>query len=228
MARPIIGITTDVSEASGRLKADVSLLYAQRVADAGGVPVLLAPLPDLAAEHVRLCHGFVFTGGDDPHMEAFGVATDPRAKPVHPQRQAYELRLLDLLRDREPGRPVLGVCLGMQFMCLHAGGAMDQHLPDRLATHARHKNAAHEIVPCARGRAGDWLAPGQAWSNHRQGITNPGRLIVVARSGDDVIEGVMDPDRAWYVGVQWHPERTDDAKLGKGPFAHLVDVARGI
>lgn len=227
MHKPVVGITTDVVESSGRLKADVGLAYAHRVAETGGVPVLLPAIAELAEAHAELCDAVVFTGGDDPRMEPFGVATDPRVTLMHPLRQAYEMRLLELLTTR-PRTPVLGVCLGMQLMTLAAGGTMDQYMPDRVATHAMHKNAAHAVTlhaptALARDPRLAWLTRGgTVWSNHKQAMTSAGRLSVVAKADDGVIEAVMDPARRFCVGVQWHPERTDDASLGSGVFAALV------
>jgi putative glutamine amidotransferase len=205
---PIIGITTDLAD--GRHQAGVG--YAHAVRRAGGVPVLLPPVPGCAAAHLDLCDGLVLTGGDDPIMERFGCATHRKAKPVHPDRQAYELDLLDLVKTDVP---VLGVCLGMQLMCLHAGGRIDQHLPDTLATHADHWDAR------AHGVSGS-LGSGTVHSHHRQAVIDPGRLDVDARAHDGVIEAVRDSDRRFYVGVQWHPERTADPALGAALFEQLV------
>jgi putative glutamine amidotransferase len=225
--KPLVGITTDVVEASGRVKADVGLAYAQRVAEAGGIAVLLPAIPELADAHAALCDAVIFTGGDDPRMEPFGFATDPRVTLMHPARQTYEMRLLELLAAR-PQTPVLGVCLGMQLMTLASGGTMDQYMPDHVETHALHKNAAHAVTlhaPTALSRDPRlaWLAHGgTVWSNHKQAMTSAGRLSVVAKADDGVIEAIMDPARRFCVGVQWHPERTDDASLGSGVFAALV------
>ena len=67
----------------------------------------------------------MFIGGDDPRTEPFGEPTHPKATPVEPERQAFETALLEELQ-RRPGAPVLGVCLGMQMMALHAGGKLNQ------------------------------------------------------------------------------------------------------
>src|SRR3954464_13750546 len=117
--KPLVGITVDVVEEGGRVRARLNLDYAQSVAAAGGVPVLLPPIAELAAEHARRLDAFVFTGGDDVRTEAFGVPRHPEAKPVHERRQAYEVALLDALRDDRPQAPVLGICLGMQIMSVH-------------------------------------------------------------------------------------------------------------
>jgi putative glutamine amidotransferase len=49
---------------------------------------------------------------------------------------------------------------------------------------------------------------------------------VVAASEDGVIEAVDDPARAFYLGVQWHPERTALESLGQRLFEKLVEAAR--
>lgn len=208
---PIIGITTDLTDE----RHQASISYTRAVRGAGGVPVLLPPVPSCAKPHLVLCDGLVLTGGDDPIMERFGCATHPKAKPVHPDRQAHELELLD---EAPADMPVLGICLGMQFMALHAGGMIDQHLPETLGTHADHWDArAHEID--------GMLGSGIVHSHHRQAVTDPGRLEVTARAHDGVIEGVRDPRRSFYVGVQWHPERTETYDFGRALFEQLVAAA---
>jgi gamma-glutamyl-gamma-aminobutyrate hydrolase PuuD len=51
-------------------------------------------------------------------------------------------------------------------------------------------------------------------------------MIVIARSPDGVIEAIAGPDRPFYCGVQWHPERTADPRLGQGLFASLLAAAK--
>src|SRR5690606_9150013 len=157
-----------------------------------------------------------------PIMEAFGEAPHPEATPVHPQRQEYELALLEALEAR-PATPVLGVCLGMQYMTLHAGGRLDQHLPESLATADGHWERAHEVI--AEASAPAWLTSSAALSRHRQAMRGAGRLQVAARAPDGVIEAVFDPARPFYAGVQWHPERTE-GEWGVAVYRALVEAAR--
>lgn len=213
--RPLIGITADRTEK----RHQAAHAYVAMVEQAGGLPIILPCHPPLAAAHAALCDGFVLTGGDDPLMERFGEATDPRTVPVHADRQAYELALLDLLDERRRETPLLAVCLGMQFMGLHAGGRLDQHMPDNVPSHADHVgDKPHEI----RGE----LGPGIVTSHHNQALREAGRLRVIAVAHDGVIEAVDDPHRPFYLGVQWHPERTADERLGLGLFQRLVAACR--
>lgn len=214
MPQPVIGITLDLSD--HRFSARPQC--AQAVAQAGGVPVLLPCLPERAEKFVALCDGIIFTGGDDPIMETWGIPTHELAKPVAPQRQAFELALLKHIDDRQQ-IPVLGICLGMQLMGLHRGGALDQHLPSTLATADQHWGKREHSISGPLGQ-------GTVHSHHKQAITEPGQLTVVATAPDGVIEAIQDDQRPFYLGVQWHPERTNDDRFGSGLIRELVEAAR--
>lgn len=218
----IVGLTCSLDEKDARVRAT----YIRAVAQAGGVPVLLPPpgpcddpqLKETARVHLDLCHALVLTGGPDPRTERYGQPTHPAAEPLHPDRQRYEEALLAALDERRE-TPVLGVCLGMQLMALHAGGTLNQHLPDNTKTHAEHMNDnAHRVTPTA----GSPLPGGIVSSHHHQAVRDPGRLRVIARAHDGVIEAIDDPTRPFYLGVQWHPERTAEPALGLNIFRQLI------
>lgn len=206
---PVIGITADIS--GGRCQ--VSCNYVNAVVRAGGVPLILPPVEDVHS-HLNLCQGFVLSGGDDPAMELFRKSTHPQAERINPDRQKYEMKLLELLLQN-PEIPVLGVCLGMQLMALCTCGDLHQYLPDVLPTHADHwGDREHEIT-------GE-LGQGSVLSNHRQAVSDPGELQVAARAHDGVIEAVKHPYHKFFLGVQWHPERTPDPRFGDNLFKELV------
>ncbi len=226
--RPIIGIAPDVAEPRpGSVRATCALTYAQAIQAAGGWPIILPPILELIPEHLERCDGFVLTGGDDPRTEPFGVATHPKATPVHPQRQAFDTALLKAL-TASPQTPTLGVCLGMQMMALVAGGVLDQHMPESMPTADRHwNNSGHAVRATEAGSVvGGWIGSDPTVvSHHRQAVRNSGRMRVVAVSDDGVIEAIDDPDSWFFVGVQWHPERTANRGLGVGVFEDLVRAA---
>jgi putative glutamine amidotransferase len=215
VAGPVIGISADLRDGYQKLSSALT----DAVERAGGVPVILPSLPQRAAELAALCDGAVLSGGDDPIMEPWGIPTHPAATPLDPRRQEFELAFLAAL-DSRPRVPVLGICLGMQLMGLHCGATLDQHLPDTLETACLHRGRRTHPVQGALGN-------GLVHSNHDQALSDPGRLEVVARAPDGVIEGVRDPGRPLYLGVQWHPERTADPALGPGLLRMLVRAACG-
>lgn len=245
--RPLIGVTGSVDGAGVRVRRG----YVEGVSRVGGVAVGVVPVrweggavetdaegweAEAAGRVVAGLDGLVLTGGDDPVMEGFGVATDARVTRVHAARQRWELLLL---REAEAaGLPVLGVCLGMQLMCLRAGGVLDQWLLDSLGEGAYghvprdgEGDVRHGVTVCVGGSV--FGAAGDGWVNswHRQGIVDGGELRVVARSRDGLVECVDEPGLGFWVGVQWHPERmdwgtSDGARFGRGVFAGLVEAAR--
>ncbi|MGP1272686.1 MAG: gamma-glutamyl-gamma-aminobutyrate hydrolase family protein [Phycisphaerales bacterium] len=220
-SRPVvIGITTDLIEVNGIERILAGSAYANAVARAGGVPVLMAPDVGLVPAYLRVMDGFVLTGGDDPRMEPFGSTTDPRVTPVRNERQAFESALLEALGHGEKA-PVLGVCLGMQMMALHAAGVLDQWMPDSTQDHASHWERDHPVSGCHPCLP----ASGTVRSKHRQRITDPGRYTVAATAPDGTIEAIVDPDHPFRLGVQWHPERTGDSELGQALFNRLVSSA---
>lgn len=210
--RPLIGITADANAD----KFIISRSYCAMVDKAGGLPLILPCLAERAAEFVEQCDGIILTGGDDPITTHWGVPMHPKSKPIDPQRQQFELALLEQLAAMK-SKPVLGICLGMQLMGLHAGGKLNQHLPDTLATADLHWDKRAHLV------SGE-LGSGEVHSHHRQALSDAGSLRVIAMAPDGVIEAVQRDNHSFYVGVQWHPERTLKHELGFDLFRRLVDA----
>jgi putative glutamine amidotransferase len=179
---------------------------------AGGTPIpIFANDHDNPFSHLPFLQGVLLTGGGDPDTRSFGEPVHPQASLVDPKRQAFEERLLRYLHEEMPDFPTLGVCFGMQMMGLLAHGRLEQHLPDVLTEPQVHvKDHVHRV----HGLLGE----GMVTSSHHQALKDPGSLHIVSRSEDGVIEGVFAPDRRFYLGVQWHPERTHDQAMGLGLF----------
>ncbi|MBL4699986.1 MAG: gamma-glutamyl-gamma-aminobutyrate hydrolase family protein [Phycisphaeraceae bacterium] len=210
-AKPLIGIMLDNKDDSfSSNKYLTAMTYSQRVSEAGGLPVHLSQNVSLVEDYAHACDGFIFTGGNDPDTRPFGEPLHPKARLIAPERQAFELALLDTLAHAHAQKPVLGVCLGMQMMALHAGGKLEQYLPDVMANAASHANdQLHQVDMVA---SCPWVESmlcdePKVCSYHRQAVADSGKMRVVAKSPDGVIEAIDDPTRKYYIGLQWHPER---------------------
>ncbi|MEX0887283.1 MAG: gamma-glutamyl-gamma-aminobutyrate hydrolase family protein [Phycisphaeraceae bacterium] len=241
-ARPRIGIT--VGNLNPQVRADTYSLgaaYARAVVRAGGLPLILTQEPGLAEAYLDACDAFVLTGGNDPATEPFGQPTHAQARRIDPARQRFETELLAALEHR-PDVPVLGICLGCQMLALHAGGRLDQHLPETLGDEAAATHQGNRLHPVELhdwpldglqavgfGDTGGDGGGGGVVSSHHQAVVDPGRLRVVANAPDGVIEAVHDPGRPFYLGVQWHPERacadTSAPRLTRDLFEALVLAA---
>ncbi|MFO0681187.1 MAG: gamma-glutamyl-gamma-aminobutyrate hydrolase family protein [Sandaracinus sp.] len=223
--RPLVGISPD--REVGAVRASIGDAYLEAIVKAGGLPTVLAHDASLIPEYVASLDAFVIPGGDDPELERFGITTDPRARRMSPVRQAFDLALLDALAKEAPEKPVLGICLGMQLMALHAGGTLDQFLPDVLEDATVHaEDRVHPVIACAESAALDLGGPATVVSRHRQAVRDPGRVRAIARAPDGVLEAIDDPARRFYLGIQWHPERTADERAGLRVYERLVAAAR--
>jgi putative glutamine amidotransferase len=216
--RPLIGVTADLVGDYARNRRT----YLDMVAAAGGIPVILPPNAALREEMLDRVDGVVITGGDDIDVSRFGIPLHPKAECMPPERQDAEFALLKAL-DARPDKPVLGICLGMQLMGVHRGNQLIQHLGDLLPDADRHRNDAIHPVEAERGSL---LKSGAVRSWHHQAISEAKGFDIIARSDDGVIEGIVDPSRRFYLGVQWHPERTEATETGLGVVRTLVEHAR--
>jgi putative glutamine amidotransferase len=217
--RPRIGITADIArDEHGRARHQVRATYIDAVIAAGGLPIILPADANLRAELIAAVDGVIIIGGDDVDTRPLGIPLHPQAKVMDAARQVADFALLKQL-DVTREMPVLGICLGMQLMGIHHGAELIQHLGDQLPDSDRHRNDYQHMVTSS-------LGDGLVASSHHQALGSAAHLEVIGVSDDGVIEAIRDAARPFYVGVQWHPERTEDKSMGLGVIRRLVDAAR--
>jgi putative glutamine amidotransferase len=226
--RPLIGITSYVEQARWGVwdvpAALVPFAYVQQVESAGGRALVVPPSSGAGDEVLRVLDGLLLAGGADIDPARYGARPHPRTTGLRPDRDDAELHLLDGALDRD--LPVLGVCRGMQVMAVHAGGSLDQHLPDTVG-HDGHRPSdgvygEHEVrlEPGSRIHAvlGDATS---VRSYHHQGVSATGHAVATGWADDGTVEVVEEPGHRFAVGVLWHPEVGDDPRL----FEALVAAA---
>ena len=216
--RPFIGIGADLArDEQARPRHQVRATYVDAVVRAGGIPVILPASAEARCAALDRLDGVVIVGGDDIDTRPLGVPLHPMARVMDPERQSAELAMLAAL-DARPAMPVLGICLGMQLMGVHRGATLIQHLDDRIPDAARHRDDRVHAVDTSIGRG-----PVASW--HHQALADAPGFAEIGRSDDGVLEAIRDDGRPFYLGVQWHPERTADPALGDGVFRLLVQAA---
>jgi putative glutamine amidotransferase len=225
VSTPLIGVTTYREQARWGVwdqRADVlPAQYAEAVVGCGGVPVLLPPVegPGAADTVVARLDGLVISGGADVDPGQYGAAPHPRTAAWRPDRDAWELALLDAAEA--VGLPVLGVCRGMQLMAVHAGGHLDQHTPD-LVGHDDHSPGGDVFGSVAvTTEAGSRLAAlvGSTLAvncHHHQSVADHPGFVASARAADGTLEAMETAGDRFCVAVQWHPETAADVGLLAG------------
>ncbi|MCS4274997.1 gamma-glutamyl-gamma-aminobutyrate hydrolase PuuD [Mycetocola sp. BIGb0189] len=241
--RPRIGITGYRERASwGDWSTGAVLIpesYVDAVAQAGGLPLLLAPgIPGDPADYLDGLDGLVIAGGPDITPLSYGAPAHPATR-SQIRRDALDLRLCAAALGRD--LPLLGICRGAQVLNVVRGGTLHQHIPDLVspalptAASAPHEHrsgvAVYRSVPIftepatrARSLLGARLA---VPCYHHQAIDAVGHgLTVSARADDGTIEAVEDPAGRFVFAVQFHPETAQERPELRAPVRALVRAAR--
>jgi putative glutamine amidotransferase len=196
------------------------------------------PLSQLTVD-LENSDGIILTGGVDIHPGLYGNAFDTiRCGTIDIIRDEIETTLLDYALEN--GTPCLGVCRGLQFMNVYMGGSLHPHLPDTLSDIHRGKDGnstEHEIYVTQKLGALD-IKPGNksaTVSHHHQGISRlADNLEAWAIAPDGLTEAIRHSDTTshpFFIGVQWHPERSDPSgslatPIGAGFLKAVLDEIR--
>lgn len=148
------------------------------------------------------CDALLLPGGGDMEPWRYGQS-NTASRGLEPERDTAELMLLE--RFTAAGKPVLGICRGIQVINVFFGGTLCQDLPGHSAVDG------HDSFHTVRTARSPLLAVCgplcRVNSAHHQAADAPGRgLRAVQWAEDGAVEAVChDCLPVW--GVQWHPER---------------------
>lgn len=227
--KPIIGISVDSKydpeEPRTRGSLTLNWNYAEAVALAGGVPLLVPPNADMQVV-AGLIHGWLIPGGADIDATRWGEENHPKVELQDPRRYEGEAALY---AELPADLPVLGICYGCQFLNVVRGGSLIQHLPDVVGheTHSGGTLQTYSIDDDSKLSTAAHTATMTGKSYHHQAVGSVGEsLRVVARGEDGTVEAIEANDRPWMIGVQWHPERTLNDEATQALFHDFVAAAR--
>jgi gamma-glutamyl-gamma-aminobutyrate hydrolase PuuD len=159
--------------------------------------------------------------------------------PLDPARDRFERDLI--LAFAAAGKPVLGICRGMQLINVAFGGSLYQDLVEDGATGFQHVDdgAYDRHLHRLRIESGSVLASlygglpeATVNSIHHQGVRRLAEgFVVEARAPDGVVEAIRSTRHDFMLGTQWHPEfhAPDDPEdlLPTAPLLHaLVHAAQ--
>lgn len=232
--RPVIGITAYIELITRDVWVDqrsavVPQAYIDHVQRAGAIAVVIPPRADADDEFVDAVlsrvDGLILTGGVDVAPELYGQDRHATVQASRPDRDVTDIAFARHTAERDI--PLLGICRGMQVMAVAAGGALEQHTPDRVG-HQGHsptpgRYAWHTVSTDPTSRIGQRLDSRMSvpTHHHQSVLTHPG-YRASAWADDATIEAIEYDDARFRVGVQWHPEVSEDNRL----FVSLVTAAR--
>ena len=196
------------------------------VMSAGALPVMIpSPQGDTARGDVGLddyaqwLDGLVMHGGADVWPGSYGE------EPLQPHwsgdrvRDEYEIALVKAFAAA--GKPVFGVCRGLQLINVAFGGTLYQDISTQQPGALVHRdgqiydNNFHTVDIMPGSRLSQLVPDADRYkinSIHHQGIKDlaPGFAVEARCPDDGVIEAIRrdgnDTGQPWVAAVQWHPE----------------------
>ena len=235
--RPLIGICMRPADANPN-HASVDVRYVKRVEAAGGNVVMLPygfEAASQAPEIIARLDGLLLTGGGDIAPESFGGSP-------YASRCVAAISLMSADRDvfewaaaraaAASDLPTLGICRGLQVMNVTMGGRLVRDITELGNDAINHQQIdrpteiVHEVRIKPNTRLSDILGTDTLGVNslHHQAIAEAAPTgLINAWATDGTAEGIEFPEKAFFVGVQWHPEI-----LGNTPqlFKAFVNAAR--
>lgn len=210
--RPVIGILTCGYMEKRQFVTDA---YVRSIRISGGLPLLIPAQPPETdvAPYLFLCDGFLLPGGgditpllqDEDPVNGIGV--------TNLMLDVYQIRFAE--EALATGKPVLGICRGMQVMNAACGGTLFQDISLQpgspllhMQTSESRSDASHKVI-VDEGSLLYSVTGSSLYTNsfHHQTIRQPGkRMIPTAHALDDTIEAIEMEGHPFAVGVQWHPE----------------------
>ena len=196
----------------GLLRIYMQSKYTSSLRRAGAKAVWLDTTDlEKAVEQMLQCDGLLLSGGEDVNPNYYGQTATEKCGKIVPQRDHAEMKMLEAFLST--GKPILGICRGVQLMNVYFGGSLHQDIKE-IATCSHYdfkrKNTGHHTVT---------LTPNTKLANiyceesfianslHHQAVDQVGKdLIVSAISEDGLIEAVEHTTHPFCIGVQWHPE----------------------
>lgn len=230
--RPIIAVFG--SHSSVKKNQNIRVNYLTSLSNAGALP-LLAPIFASKEEYEQLASladGFFFSGGVDIEPYRYNEEKLACCGETDPDRDQSEFDAYSAIANT--GKPIFGVCRGIQTLNVLRGGTLWQDIPSQTNSNVIHsqKESGSErthLVTVEKGTLLHEIVKKTEFSVnsfHHQAVKDT-ELTASAYAADGIIEAVEDSSHPFFLGVQWHPEYTteideESARL----FKAFVDASK--
>lgn len=171
--------------------------------------------PITVDDYAKWLDGLVLHGGADVWPGSYKETPLKEAWNGDKHRDEYEIALVKAFVAQ--GKPVFGICRGMQLINVAFGGTLYQDIPTMVDTQLEHRHSDRydqnfHSLEIVKGSRLDQLLQGQPQekinSVHHQAVKDlaPNFTIEARCPSDQIVEAIRHTGDAWVAGVQWHPE----------------------
>ncbi len=197
--------------------------YVDAIVRAGGAPMLipLVEQQDVLQTIYERIDGLLLAGGGDVDPANYGETPIPELGKVDSLRDVVEIPLARwAIAD---GKPILGICRGIQVLNVALGGTLYQDIPSQLKSELVHDDSytkqdwtymAHDMRLASDSKVAEIFQTTSFPVNslHHQSLKDvaPG-LRAVGWAPDGVVEAVEGSNGKFIMGFQCHPEALQGA-----------------
>lgn len=214
--------------------------YIRAISQAGGIPFLIPlNLPESSLRTLYdLAAGVILTGGGDVEPSLYHQEPHSTQGDVQPDRDQDEITVARWAATE--GKPLLGICRGIQVMAVSTGGTLWQDVPSELPQATLHDYAynnnnshpedylAHAVELTPSSRLARILETGTVWTNslHHQAVKSVAEPFqITGQTTDGVVEVIEHTAHPFCIGVQWHPEvLIDQQQAARQIFKAFVEA----
>lgn len=167
----------------------------------------------------RAWDALLLPGGGDLEPWRYGQE-NTASRGLEPERDRAELELLAEFIDA--GKPVLGICRGLQTINVFFGGTLVQDIPGHSAVDGMDRLHRVQTAPSPfRPFCGEETLVNSA---HHQAADRLGSgLRAVQWAKDGVAEALCHQSLSVWA-VQWHPERLEASEAGRRLFGAFLEL----
>lgn len=219
MSRPVIGIISSLKSDDPNLctinkVVSVNHSYVLSVLGSGGLPLILPPADsdETVTAMVEKVDGLLVTGGNDLRPQLYGEEPGWGQGSFSPERD--HLDMVSIRAAQEQGKPILGICRGIQSINVCFGGTLYQDIRREKTCTVNHYQESESSCPSHTVEISkdSILYPilGQSVmtnSFHHQAVKRVAdgfRVGAVAKDG--MVEEIENSRGPFLLGIQWHPE----------------------
>ncbi|MBC7330420.1 gamma-glutamyl-gamma-aminobutyrate hydrolase family protein [bacterium] len=213
-------IRIGIAKGKGELKGQER--YIKAIEKARGETVLLPPD---SAEELEGIRGLLLAGGGDVDPSFYNEENEG-SNSIDRERDEWEIKLVK--KFREDGKPILGICRGIQVLNVALGGSLHQDIKG----HSRNNQELSHLIRIKEGSFLYEILGGyeqiEVNSSHHQAIKDLATTLeATAWSEDGFIEAVEGNGEEFVLGVQFHPERLiEENKVFLNIFKSFINACR--
>ena len=178
----------------------------------GGVPILLPPCPSGEIQHqLSMVDGILLTGGGDINPLLYNEEPSPLIGETSLLRDEHEILLTKMALENEK-LPILGICRGLQVLCVAPGGTLIQDLSKGTVCHAQKSARSEEThsIDIINNTLLNSILGGAKKASvnslHHQAILNHSKNFIVSAIAKDGTIEALESKKGFVLGIQWHAE----------------------